>query len=142
MRAQPALGSGSDAPALAGVAGLSLHRVWSSWVEHTLKIEYLPFDFDLYLSSDSNTVDSSTNNRARTRRPFPLSTQSAPNGHERHLSPQDLADRVGVPLQTIYGWRVYHKGPRAMRIGKHLRYRLADVLAWEESQLDESKASA
>lgn len=71
-----------------------------------------------------------------------MNAQAAQANQERHLSPQDLADRVGVPLQTIYGWRVYHKGPRAMRIGKYVRYRLADVLAWEESQLDESKASA
>lgn len=61
---------------------------------------------------------------------------------ERHLSPRDLAERYGLPVQTVYGWRVYHRGPRAMRIGKHLRYRLADVLAWEESQMDASKKSA
>lgn len=55
---------------------------------------------------------------------------------ERHLSPQELAERYGLPVQTLYGWRVKHKGPRAMRIGKHVRYRIEDVLAWEESQLD------
>lgn len=60
---------------------------------------------------------------------------------ERLLSPQDVATRYGVPVQTVYSWRVYRKGPRAMRIGKHLRYRLADVLAWEEAQLD-GKVSA
>lgn len=71
-----------------------------------------------------------------------MRSNAAQANEERHLSPQDLADRVGVPLQTIYGWRVYQKGPRAMRIGKYVRYRLEDVLAWEESQLDKVKASA
>lgn len=60
---------------------------------------------------------------------------------ERHLTPQELAHRVGVPLQTVYGWRVYQKGPRAMRIGKYVRYRIEDVLTWEEAQLD-PKATA
>ncbi|QSZ47209.1 helix-turn-helix domain-containing protein [Arthrobacter sp. D5-1] len=55
---------------------------------------------------------------------------------ERHLTTQELADREGVSLQTVYTWRVHQKGPRAMRIGKYVRYRMADVLAWEEAQLD------
>lgn len=61
---------------------------------------------------------------------------------ERHLSTQELADRVGVPLSTIYNWRACHKGPRAMRVGKYVRYRLEDVLAWEESQLEPRKVPA
>lgn len=60
---------------------------------------------------------------------------------ERHLSAQEFAVREGVPLATVYGWRVHGKGPRAMRIGKYVRYRMEDVLAWEESQLDR-RASA
>lgn len=54
----------------------------------------------------------------------------------RLLTAQDLADRLSVPLQSIYGWRVAHKGPRGLRVGKYIRYRLEDVLAWEESQMD------
>lgn len=52
------------------------------------------------------------------------------------LSPDDLVERWGIPKQTIYVWRTKGKGPRAMTIGRHLRFRLSDVLAWEESQLD------
>jgi predicted DNA-binding transcriptional regulator AlpA len=55
---------------------------------------------------------------------------------EKHLTTQELADRVGVPLATLYYWRAYKKGPRAMRIGKYVRYRMEDVLAWEQSQLE------
>jgi len=52
----------------------------------------------------------------------------------RHLSPAELAGRLGVPLETIYGWNKLHTGPRFMKVGRHVRYRLADVLAWEESR--------
>ncbi|GAA4041037.1 hypothetical protein GCM10023063_28490 [Arthrobacter methylotrophus] len=61
-------------------------------------------------------------------------------GDQRHMTPQDLALRLGVPLSSIYGWRSQHKGPRAMRIGKHVRYRIVDVLTWEQLQLDKDVA--
>ena len=48
---------------------------------------------------------------------------------DKHLTPEDLAERVGVPLETVYGWNKTGKGPRYMRIGRHCRYALADVLA-------------
>lgn len=57
----------------------------------------------------------------------------------RHLSTQELADRLSVPLSTIYNWRAYNKGPRAMRVGKYVRYRLEDVQAWEQGQLDPAR---
>lgn len=54
---------------------------------------------------------------------------------EKHLSPEDLAARERVPLQTVYGWNRDRTGPRFMKIGRHVRYRLADVLAWENSRV-------
>ncbi|MBT1002633.1 helix-turn-helix domain-containing protein [Paenarthrobacter sp. DKR-5] len=61
---------------------------------------------------------------------------SAIDTPERHLTPQDLADRLGVPLQTVRLWR--HKGvdPQAMKLGRHVRYRLSDVLAWEQAKVE------
>lgn len=53
---------------------------------------------------------------------------------EKHLSPEDLAEREGVPLETVYGWNKKRTGPPFMRIGRHCRYRLADVIAWEASR--------
>lgn len=58
---------------------------------------------------------------------------------ERHLSMQDIANRYGVPLQTVRQWRVKGTGPRGMSIGKYVRYRLSDVIAWENSRLDDEK---
>lgn len=60
---------------------------------------------------------------------------------EVHLTPKQLAERFGVPLQTVYLWNTKGVGPRRMRVGKHVRYRLADVLEWEESQLETDAAS-
>jgi excisionase family DNA binding protein len=52
---------------------------------------------------------------------------------------RDVADYLRVPVQTLYWWRTTGYGPKARRIGKHLRYRPDDVRAWLE-QLDDGAA--
>lgn len=48
----------------------------------------------------------------------------------RYLTPVDLADLVGVPLETVYQWRRKGTGPRGFRVGRHLRYDPEDVRRW------------
>ncbi len=50
------------------------------------------------------------------------------------LGAAELARYLGVPVQTIYDWRVNGRGPRAYRVGKHLRFSAADVNAWLEAR--------
>ncbi|BAS16600.1 hypothetical protein AHiyo8_49030 [Arthrobacter sp. Hiyo8] len=59
---------------------------------------------------------------------------------ERLLSPRELADRYSIPVQTVYVWRMNNKGPRGFQVGRHVRYRHSEVLAWEQSQLDKEHA--
>lgn len=49
---------------------------------------------------------------------------------ERLLSIGDVADVLGVSINTIYAWRATGHGPRAAKIGKHLRFRKSDVEAY------------
>ncbi len=44
-----------------------------------------------------------------------------------------LAEYLGVPTPTIYAWRQRGLGPRACRVGKHLRWRPDDVERWLDS---------
>lgn len=46
------------------------------------------------------------------------------------LSIDDLAEYLGVPVATIYDWRVDGKGPCGIRIGRHVKFTVTDVLAW------------
>ncbi len=51
------------------------------------------------------------------------------------MSAADLADFLQLPLHSIYQQR--HRGgdlPPAVKIGKHLRYRKADVVAWLDAK--------
>lgn len=47
---------------------------------------------------------------------------------------KDLADYLGVPLQTVYDWRWKHAGPQGIKVGRHLRFRQSDIMAWLEQQ--------
>lgn len=51
----------------------------------------------------------------------------------RLLSTDEVARLLVVPVTTLYTWRYKGTGPRAFKVGKHLRYRLADVIAWLEN---------
>ena len=42
----------------------------------------------------------------------------------------EVASYLGVPKQTIYCWRTTGYGPHGFRVGKHLRWRAATVIAW------------
>ncbi len=50
--------------------------------------------------------------------------------NERLMTPQEVADMLQVPLLTLQTWRANRNGPRGHRVGRHVRYRRADVEAW------------
>lgn len=47
---------------------------------------------------------------------------------------EDVATFLGVPVATLYQWRYRRTGPRAHRVGRHLRYDPAEVRAWLDQQ--------
>ncbi|MEV5691130.1 helix-turn-helix transcriptional regulator [Micromonospora globbae] len=53
-------------------------------------------------------------------------------------SAEEVATYLGVPVATLYQWRHRGAGPRASKVGRHLRYRWADV----ERYLDEQAKAA
>lgn len=62
---------------------------------------------------------------------------------ETFLTVDELAERYGVPVTTVYKWNQRRTGPRFLKIGpRHVRYRLADVIAWEKASEKSAKASA
>lgn len=54
------------------------------------------------------------------------------------ITRDELAARLRVPVATVARWATDGRGPRFARFGKHVRYRLDHVAAWEESQLNDS----
>jgi predicted DNA-binding transcriptional regulator AlpA len=64
------------------------------------------------------------------------------NAEDRWLSRQELADRYGVPVKTPAEWASKGTGPRYAKFGRHVRYRLSDVIDWESKRFAEDKRSS
>jgi predicted DNA-binding transcriptional regulator AlpA len=61
------------------------------------------------------------------------------NTADRWLSRQELAERYGLPVKTPAEWACKGTGPRYAKFGKHVRYRLSDVMSWESEQFADNK---
>ena len=55
---------------------------------------------------------------------------------DRLLDVGEVAAYLNLPTQTLYAWRVSSRGPRGIKIGRHLRFRRSDVESWLEEQAD------
>ena len=64
-----------------------------------------------------------------------LRTQPA-SGAQRLATLEEVARYLQVPRKTLYAWRYKGDGPSGYRVGRHVRYRWADVEAWLESYRD------
>jgi excisionase family DNA binding protein len=54
------------------------------------------------------------------------------------MTTAEVAAYLRVPVATIHQWRYRSEGPRAAKVGRHLRFRKADVDAWLEQQSTEA----
>ena len=50
------------------------------------------------------------------------------------VTTQELAELIGVPVATLNNWRSIGRGPRSFRLGRAVKYLVADVAAWIEQQ--------
>lgn len=56
------------------------------------------------------------------------------------LTPEELAAHLKIPVSTIYAWRYKGRGPKGSKVGRHVRYKRADVEAWLEANADRPAA--
>lgn len=49
-------------------------------------------------------------------------------------TPEQVSEFLGVPVNTLYQWKHKGSGPRASRVGRHLRYAWIDVEKWLDEQ--------
>ena len=53
------------------------------------------------------------------------------------VSRQQVAEYLGVTPQALSQMSVRHQGPRYVRVGRSVRYRREDLLAWIDSRIVE-----
>ena len=56
---------------------------------------------------------------------------------EHLLTVQELSDYLGIPVATLYDWRVDHRGPKAVKLGRALRYPESAIRNWIQERLDD-----
>ena len=64
------------------------------------------------------------------------------NTEDHWISRQELAERYGLPVKTPAEWASKGTGPRYARFGRHVRYRLSDVVDWERKQFAEDRRTS
>lgn len=59
-------------------------------------------------------------------------------GLESMLTIDELAEYLVIPVRTLYDWRQAGRGPRAVHVGRQLRYLISDVQGWLEQQREDT----
>jgi predicted DNA-binding transcriptional regulator AlpA len=67
-------------------------------------------------------------------RPKPEARKPRADDKETLLTPRDLADRWQMSENTLERWRWSARGPRWVKLGGFVRYRLSDVLTFEKER--------
>ncbi|MBK8208642.1 MAG: helix-turn-helix domain-containing protein [Rhodospirillales bacterium] len=60
----------------------------------------------------------------------------------RHLNQKQLAERWGISPKTLERWRWLGQGPKFLKLGGRIAYRLEDIEAYEQQQLRQVTGSA
>ena len=59
------------------------------------------------------------------------------------LKPPAVAALLGIHQATLAGWRTEEgRGPRFIKVGRHVRYRRSDIEAWLETRTCSSTRTA
>jgi predicted site-specific integrase-resolvase len=67
--------------------------------------------------------------------PKPDPRPAAGNANRLRLTQRDLADRWQISTRTLERWRWSGAGPRYLKIGARVIYRLEDIEAFEAARL-------
>jgi excisionase family DNA binding protein len=54
----------------------------------------------------------------------------ATDTRQPYLTVQELAEHLQVPVATVYSWNHKGSGPKAIKVGRHLRFKWTDVEQW------------
>lgn len=62
-------------------------------------------------------------------------------GLEPMVTTSELAEYLRVDVQAIYDLRLHHRGPKGVRVGRELRFRVSDVKRWLDGMREADAAA-
>lgn len=60
---------------------------------------------------------------------------------QEFLSPDQLAEMLGVPVRSVYHWMSEGGGPPSVKLGRHRRFRRSDVEAWIDERIESERSA-
>lgn len=60
--------------------------------------------------------------------------EQAPSIAPTFLTQREVAELLRLPEHTLEDWRLTRHGPPYLKLGRHVRYDLADIVAWTREQ--------
>ena len=64
------------------------------------------------------------------QRAHPLGMDATTQISATFLTQREVAELLRLPERTLEDWRLTHTGPPYLKLGRHVRYDVQDVLAW------------
>lgn len=61
---------------------------------------------------------------------------------DRLLTECEVADLLNISVRTLQAWRVRGGGPRFIKVGRAVRYRLSDVQDWIDRNIHRSTSDS
>lgn len=58
-----------------------------------------------------------------------------------YLTTQEVAERFRTSVRTVQYWREQRRGPRGVRVGRRVLYKLSDVQDWERERAEADDAA-
>ena len=56
------------------------------------------------------------------------------NRNVEYFSTKQLADRWKIRTQTLQKWRVANEGPKYVKIGRLVKYKIDDIIKYEQTR--------
>lgn len=47
---------------------------------------------------------------------------------------EEVSEKTGIPVETLRHYRKLNKGPRSYKLGRRVRYDVADLATWLDAQ--------
>jgi excisionase family DNA binding protein len=60
---------------------------------------------------------------------------------QTYMTQKQVAEMLGLSTATLESWRIRGKGPRYLKLGRCVRYLVADLEAWIERRVSTSVAA-
>lgn len=56
----------------------------------------------------------------------------------RIFTTEELSEYIGIAVHTLALYRLYGSGPKYLKLGRVIRYKLGDVLDWIDQKTEEN----